>query len=42
MAWRDLFNIRKAGSRLMYRCVEILFGEPDIKPVNCKKTCNHL
>jgi len=37
--WRDVFNIRKAGGRLMYRCVEILFVEPDIKAVNCKKTC---
>jgi len=39
MAWRDVFNIRNAGSRLMYRCVEILFVEPDIKAVNCKKPC---
>jgi hypothetical protein len=47
MAWRNVFNIRNAGSRLMYRCVEILFVEPDIKAVNCKKNlalsrCSHL
>ena len=39
MAWRDIFYIRNASSRLMYRCVEILFVEPDIKAVNCKNPC---
>lgn len=38
MAWRDVFNVRNAGSRLIYRCVEILFVEPDKKVVNRKKT----
>jgi hypothetical protein len=38
-AWMDVFNIRDAGGRLMNRCAEILFVEPDIKAVNCKKPC---
>jgi hypothetical protein len=37
--WRDVFNIRNAGFRLMYRCIEILFVEPDIKADNYKKPC---
>ena len=46
MTWRDVFNVRNADSRLIYRCADILFVEPDIKIVNCKNLalsrCSHL
>jgi hypothetical protein len=46
-AERNVVNIRNAGDRLTYRCVEILCLEPDIKAMNCKKNlalsrCSHL